>query len=417
MKVLHLNTFDVEGGASRGVYWLHTELRRVGVDSHLFVGNKSSDDSTVTSYKGVFDSAFFRMRRGIEHYLPSLYKKRRSGPFSPVSFPTNIGSYIDKLNPDVVNFHWVQAGFIHPLDLARVKKPIVWTLRDMWPFTGGCHYSEGCELYASTCRSCPHLGTTSAWDMSYAVWKMKQRSWYRSQFTLVAISHWLADCARKSSLLGDQRIEVIHNAVDINKFRPHDKNLARRLFGIDPSKRVILFGALNAIRDERKGYHELVAALQHLAQTSNLSSDTDVVIFGASRPKNEPQYGFRLHYLGRLYDDVTISLAYSAADVTVVPSLEEAFGKTAIESMACGTPVVCFDATGLAEIVEHRQSGYKAKAFEPEDLARGIEWALSYPDPQSLTFQARERVVNHFSLKFQVERYRDLYDELLASSI
>ena len=136
-------------------------------------------------------------------------------------------------------------------------------------------------------------------------------------------------------------------------------------------------------------------------------------MFGSSQPQNAPDFGFKTHYLGSLADDISLITLYSAVDVMVVPSLQEAFGLTAGESMACGTPVVAFGATGLLDIVEHQKTGYLAKPFESEDLACGIEWVLNAPIYDELCVNAREKVVREFDSKVVAGKYVELYKEVI----
>jgi glycosyltransferase involved in cell wall biosynthesis len=143
--------------------------------------------------------------------------------------------------------------------------------------------------------------------------------------------------------------------------------------------------------------------------------DSELVIFGASEPPDPPNFGMPTHYMGYFRDDISLALLYSAADVMIVPSVQEAFGLTALEAMACGTPVVAFNATGLRDIVMHQQTGYLAQPYEPEDLARGIVWVLEDEARlKQLSVQARERVEREFDVRLQAQRYADLYAELLS---
>jgi glycosyltransferase involved in cell wall biosynthesis len=176
----------------------------------------------------------------------------------------------------------------------------------------------------------------------------------------------------------------------------------------------LLFGATSgATGDPRKGLPLLQTALKCFAQ-SHPTESLELVIFGADAPSSPPDFGFKAHYLGQLHDDVTLALAYSAADGMVVPSVQEAFGQTASEALACGTPVIAFKATGLKDIVEHQQQGYLATPFDPEDLARGIDWVLSERDRhRQLRHQARQRAITEFNQQLQAQRYLSLFTELI----
>jgi glycosyltransferase involved in cell wall biosynthesis len=322
---------------------------------------------------------------------------------------------VQQLAPDLINLHWVCNGYLQIETMAKFNKPLVWTLHDMWPFTGGCHYPQECDRYTDSCGTCPRLKSQQDWDLSHWVWQRKIKAWKSLDLTIVSPSLWLAECARASSLFQDLRIEVIPHGLDTETYRPIERSLARQLLKLPQDKQLVLFGAASgAIGDLRKGFHLLHAALQSLSQ-SGWQAKIELVVFGASQPEPPVDLGFRAHYLGRFHDDISLALLYAAADVMLVPSMQEAFGQTASESLACGRPVVAFNATGLKDIVEHQQNGYLAKPFEVKDLAQGIAWVLEDGDRhQKLCHHARATAVQEFTQKQQAHRYLSLYRQILA---
>lgn len=413
MKILHLSTLDGRSGAAIGTYWLHKALQAAGVDSTMLVAYKQGTDPSVLGHRNAVEKWGYLLRAKL---LPGLLLRRyprRVGSISPAMPPSWVHNRVRAINPDVINLHWVCNGFVNPGNLPRFEKPIVWTLRDMWPFTGGCHYAQSCTRYEQACGTCPLLASDDPNDITHQLWQRKATAWSDVNLTAVGISHWIADCAQRSSLFRDRRVEVIHNAVDVSKFKPVDKQRARQTLNLPPDKRFILFGAAgHPTQDRRKGFQELLAAINKL-QSDGLSHTSALVIFGSTEPGHPPNYGFETHYLGYLKDEVALARAYSACDVMVVPSLEEAFGKVAIEALACGTPVVSFNATGLKDIVQHQQCGYQAQPFDPDDLARGIAWVLEDAARwQHLSLRARERVLEAFTLEQQAQKYMQLYAEL-----
>ena len=419
MKVLHLSTADANGGAARGAYWLHKALLQADVDSHMLVADKYTSDPTVIGSSGITGSQKIRkgLRQTLEYRPLKPYKNKRPGAFSPAITPSNIAAQVEAIDPDIINLHWVAGGFLRPQDLRKFQqtrdRSLVWTLRDMWPFTGGCHYASDCTAYTSNCGSCPALGSTDANDLSRKTWLRKQAAWKDLNITLTPLSQWLAECARQSQLFSKQRIQVIPNAIDTTKYRPINPATARELLGLSPNKKLILFGALSPTADARKGFSYLRQALQHLAHEEN--TQYEAVVFGTDKPSQDLDIGLPITFLGRLHDDITLAIAYSAADVMVVPSIQEAFGKTSIEAMACGTPVVAFNTTGLKDSVVHKHNGYLATCFDPIDLANGINWALKEEHLSQLSSNARKTVEEKFTFSHQAHQYQQLYQQLLTT--
>lgn len=416
MKILHLSTFDIIGGAARAAYRIHHGLREVGADSWMLVQKKASDDRAVLGPQTAMGQIAGRTRSELSKLALRSYPKVNRSTFDPQQVPDRLFSHIAQVNPDVVNLHWILNGYLQVETLARIRKPIVWTLMDMWSFTGGCHYTQECEKYTQSCGSCPQLGSHTDQDLSRQVWQRKVKAWEKLNLTLVSPTQWLAECARSSSLFHHRRIEVIPFCLDTHTYKPIDKHAARAALNLPQDKHLILFGAVSATKDRRKGFQLLQPALQKLAQT-HLNQQANVVVFGSSQPHEPVDLGFEAHYLGHLNDNVSLCLTYAAADVFVAPSLQEAFGQTASEAMACGTPVIAFKGTGLADIVDHQQNGYLAAPFEVDDLARGIAWILEDPERHALlSATARQKAEREFALERQANQYLSLYRELCEQS-
>lgn len=414
MEILHLSTFDTIGGAARAAYRLHEGLQLVGVDSKMLVQKKASDNQAVISPKTSIGQATGRIRAELNKLFLLPYPHANQSMFSPQWIPDGLQTKIKQINPDIINLHWVANGFLQVESLKRWNKPIVWTLMDMWPFTGGCHYTQGCENYMQSCGVCPHLSSNKANDLSRQIWQRKAKTWKGLNLTIVSPTKWLADCARSSTLFKDLRIEVIPFCLDTNIYKPIDQRIARDALNLPHDKKLVLFGAIGATQDRRKGFHLLQPALQNLAK-SELGPQTEVVVFGSSKPETPIDLGFPSHYLGHLDDQTSLALAYSASDVFVAPSLQEAFGQTASESMACGTPVVAFKGTGLADIVDHQHNGYLANPFEVKDLSHGIAWVLGeQAQHQAIRQHAREKAEKEFYLALQAHRYLKLFAELCS---
>ena len=313
MKILLLNTYDQTGGAAKSAYRLLRGLRDAGVESTMLVQTKTSDDPSVISPESRIQRGFSLLRPALDGIPLAPYRSRETPIFSPQWLPDSVPGKIADLGPDVVNLHWVCHGFLRLESVVRMGKPLVWTLHDSWPFTGGCHLPFDCIRYTDSCGHCPQLGSRKPDDLSRRVWKRKASGWRGVQFTLVAPSRWMAGCARASSLFRDFRIEVIPNGLNIHLYKPIDKGYARSLLNLPEDKHLLLFGTMGATQDKNKGFHHLVAAL-HRMKDSGWREKMDLVLFGTSSLAGHEIPGFKIHVLGRLHDDTSLALAYAASD-------------------------------------------------------------------------------------------------------
>ena len=321
---------------------------------------------------------------------------------------------IKKVKPDVIHLNWICKGAISISDLGNLDTPIVWTLHDSWPFTGGCHTIVNCDKYLSTCGGCPALNSSINNDLSTFLFRKKSQTYGKlKNLTIVGVSRWISELARNSSLLGTRKVVTIPNTIDIDKFKSIPKNWAKTVLNIDPQRKVILFGGMSSLDDKNKGFQELLFSLTQLSLTF---ADFLVVVFGSAKPENELSVPFDIQYLGHLHDDISLNIAYCAADVVVVPSKQESFGQTASEAMSCGTPVVAFATTGLLDIVDHKITGYLATPNDICDLTYGIEWVLQNPNFEALSIASRTKVVNDFSYNVVSNKYISLYEEVTRYS-
>ncbi|MDY6899950.1 MAG: glycosyltransferase family 4 protein [Cyanobacteriota bacterium] len=419
MKILHLSTHDTSGGAARAAYRLHKGLQDIGLESQMLVQEKSSSDKSVIAPKTRLFQGIAKTKLTFETLPLKFYYRRTKSTFFSQWLPDRVIPQVRKIEPDIINLHWISGAFMQIESIAKFKQPLIWTLHDMWVFTGGCHVAKDCQRYTQSCGACPQLNSSSNWDLSRWIHSRKAKNWQSlinsNHLTLIAPSNWIAECAQSSSLFKNSRVEVIPHGLNTEKYRPIKQTIAREILNLPQNKKLILFGAIEATSDKNKGFHLLQPALQKLSQSTH-KDNTEVIIFGASRPENPPELGFKTHYLGHLYDDTSLSTVYSAADVMLVPSLQESFGQTASESLACGTPVVAFNATGLKDIVSHQQCGYLAQPYDVDDFAKGISWVLENSERyDKLSFYAREKAEREFTIELQAKRYSTLFETVLQA--
>ena len=412
MKLLLLNTNDISGGAAIAALVSVKGSPQSGMEAEMLVQSKKSDDYSVIGPETKLEKSVEKLSPVLDNIPVSFYKYRKKSMFSPAIVPDRILKKIKDVNPDVVHLHWITSGFIKIETLVKISKPMIWTLHDMWAFTGGCHYNEECGKYINNCGYCPILSSNKKNDLSSKIWKRKKKAWENLDLTIVTPSSWLGECAKKSSLFCNTRVEVIPNGINLNRFKIIDKNIARDILCLPQDKKLVLFGSLSALSNRRKGFSLLKETFKKYFSKKN--KDIELIIFGSSKPRDEESLGFKTYYLGRLNDEISLALIYSAADAMIVPSMQDNLPNTVMESLACGTPVVAFNIGGIPDMIDHQKNGYLAKSFETEDLAYGIKWVLEDANRrEKLSENAREKVVKEFDIVKVAKRYTDLYKDVL----
>ena len=417
VRIIHLVSQD-DGGAGRACIRLHKALLNAGIDSIVITQNKTSNTPKVQQLAQTKFQKLISKIRPILSQLPlMIYPKRVRDVFSPHLRPFTprnhlLISTLNTLKPDLVHLHWVENGFFNIKDLESIQAPMLWSLHDANPYTGGCHLvAAACVGVGTHCKKCPLLKSNSPFDISYWTFKNKAKTYTKlSNLTINGLSRWIAKSAKDSALLGNKPIVNLPNPIDTNIYRPIQKSLAREMLHIHTPKKIISFGAIGATSTPRKGFDELKAALDCLPQ--NLKDKCELLVFGSSEGQNIQD--IPTHYVGTLHDDIALVLLYSASDVFIMPSHLESFGQTALEALSCGTPVVAFDTSGLKDIITHKHNGYLAKCYDTNDLARGIEWILSLEIAkyEALAHNARSSAIKAFESSKVAHAYIDTYAQL-----
>lgn len=412
MKILYLNGADIEGGAARAATLLLQGIHTLGGNARLYVQRKFADNPLVAGPRSMAGKALGRVRPTLEQFLFGITPGKMNGPFCAAFLPDGLTGEVTNMAPDLIHLHWV-ARMMRLETLSRFAMPIIWTMHDSWAFTGGCYLPGDCTRFRESCGACPVLGSARENDLSRRIWQRKLQAWHDLNLTIIAPSRWMAARAKTSSLFCTTRVEVIPNGIDSTIFKPADKNSAREFFSLSQDKRLVLFGAKGATSDRNKGFHLLSEAMRNLAGGRGCDR-IELVIFGSAPPDSLPDPGFRTHYLGVQHDDVRLARLYAAADVFVLPSIQENLPYTVMEAMACGTPCVAFDQGGVPDLIDHEQNGYLAHPYAPDDLARGIAWVLEdSARREKLSNHARHKVEREFSVAMIAARHMELYRETL----
>jgi glycosyltransferase involved in cell wall biosynthesis len=411
LSVLHVSYTDAGHGAARAAYRIHRALLDVGaVESRMLVRRKHTDDWTVASVAtSVAAKAMALTRPDLGALAARLQRCDNSNLHSANFVPSRLAAAAG--TAEVVNLHWIGAETMSIEDVGRISKPLVFTLHDMWAFCGAEHYAadDVDARWRHGYRRSNRPASQAGFDLDRWTWRRKARSWRRLA-QVICPSRWLADCARSSALMREWPVTVIPNALDTEVFSPRDRRFCRQALGLPTERRIVLFGAVGAEADRRKGYDLLVDALR-CWQSMRRLDHVAFVIFGQSAPRHLPDLPVPPIWLGHLTDDVALALLYGAADVMVVPSRQENLVQTGTEAQACGCPVVAFATTGMSDVVHHRKTGYLASAYDTADLAGGIDWVLEDGDRrEQIGAAARERAVRLWAPAVVSAQYRQIYE-------
>jgi glycosyltransferase involved in cell wall biosynthesis len=422
LRVVHLNTVAGSGGAGVAVQRIHHSLVNAGVLSRLLVMHHHGSDEDVREYqlppshnsraaRLAHRWRRWRIAREQAPYVDTLAQ----GNFNTDRSNVHGGDLIQQLLPtDIIHLHWVAqfvdwtTFFSHlPPDV-----PVVWSLHDMNPFTGGCHYNQECPRYRNQCGKCPQLDSNRNKDLSRLVWNRKGAALNRlrtGQLTIAVHSEWFRQLAQSSSLFREFPIKLVPLGLDTNTFRPQDKQTCRAELGIDPDADVLLFVAVNTTTP-RKGFEYLKDALEAVKNRKRLQ------LVSVGRKKISPVTSIPHHHLGYIKDASMMAKIYGAADVFIMPSLYETFGQVAAEALACKTPVVAFDSGGVREVVRHEQTGYLAPVRDTEALATYLDKLLGDPDlRQRFGENGYQLIHQQFTLAHMAAGYREVYESAIGA--
>ncbi|RJQ82998.1 MAG: glycosyltransferase [Desulfobacteraceae bacterium] len=419
MKVVHLNTLDT-GGAATAAYRIHKCLEAEGLDSSMLVLQKTNPDPGVRSLCATAPGDLL-VQKSFQRWQALLrnYPRRPRGLelFSDSAATISLNQLQEVKAADIIHLHWV-AGLFNYTDLASLcsGKQVVWTLHDMNPFTGGCHYAGQCRKYMQQCGGCPQLGSAGEDDLSRCTWKTKAQAYADVDLTLAAPSRWLGACIAESGLMARFPLHIIPYGLPLTRFRPVPGPAVRKHFNIPETAQIVLFGA-DDTSNPRKGFAYLVNALKLLDSRKYTSEKLCLLVFGNFFKQPPGDLPFKIFSAGRIENQQGLAQLYSAADLFVLPSLEDNLPNTAIEAMACGTPVVGFDSGGIVDIIDHQFTGFLAATGNASRLADGMDWVLS-ACAQGTPFgqRCRSKAENAFSAHTQAQAYLQLYDQLKAKA-
>ena len=381
LNIVLLSYHNQNGGAGIACGRLAEALRKAGHQVSYLVQEKTGNDSSIELTNSPWRKALNWIRFILERlaYLPYEKNKEVRFLFNPGKFGQDLSQHPLIQQADIIHLHWVNFGMLSIQNIKQLLatgKPIYWTLHDMWAFTGGCHHSGECLNFQASCGNCQEfLKNPAANDLSNQIWNEKFKAFQQPNLHIITCSDWLKERAALSSILKNQPIQSIPNAIDTSIFKPADKQSAKCILGLDPSKKHILFVAMR-VNAPKKGFSYLEKALKGLD-----SSTTELIVVGNAQ--DLPELQLKAHIMGHISSPEKMIQIYQAADVFVTPSLEENLPNTLMEALACGTPCVGFAIGGIPEMIDHQVNGYVAHYLSAEDLSAGLIWTLENAPEQA----------------------------------
>lgn len=409
MRVLIVNTSERTGGAAVAAHRLMDALNNNGVKAKMLVRDKETDQLTVSALPQSWRQQWNFLWERFVVWTHLHFRREHLFEIDIANCGTDITKLPEFQEADIIHLHWINQGMLSLNNIRKILesgKPVVWTMHDIWPATAICHYCRGCEQYQVECTKCPLLPGGS---MAKRVWRQKVRMLQSQCITFVCCSEWLAGEAKKSALLAEQRIVSIPNAIDSRVFCPQNKQQARQTLGLPVDRRIILFVS-QRVTDPRKGMNYFVEAIQMLVQQHpGMRENTGVAILGGHAEEVASRLALPSYPLGYVSDPQRIVSVYNAADVFVLPSLEDNLPNTLMEAMACGVPCVSFRVGGIPEMIDHQSNGYVAQPCDANDLAYGIHYVLAEADYDELSHECVKKVARCYSQQSVANRYIEEY--------
>lgn len=409
MNILIISTSDIHGGAAIAAFRLMNALRAEGQYAKMLVRDRLSDNENVIQIGSEYKNKWnFYWERG-NIFLKNRFSRENLFDISIANTGVSVTETPEFKQADVIHLHWINQGMLSASEIGNILasgKKVVWTMHDMWAFTGICHHAGVCRNYERECGSCPYLISASPDDLSHAVFLQKKSAYANGKITFVACSQWLGQLAANSPLTDGHTVVSVPNPINTGTYRPKDKMQARKTLGLPADKKIVLFAAVKA-SDKRKGMDYLTEASRLMEQRAD---DILFLIAGNNGEEMERQLSLPARSAGYVSAEKMPDL-YNAADVFVTPSLQENLPNTIMEAMACGTPCVGFNIGGIPEMIEHGKTGYVAEYKNARDLANGLVWTLFVADSETLSANAREKAATNYAENRIVKQYMEIYAE------
>ncbi len=420
MRILIINTSERTGGAAVAAGRLVEALKNHGVKAKMLVRDKQTDRITTIALGGGWKQLRKFLWERLIIWMHSGFRRERLFSVDIANAGNDITRLPEFQEADLIHLHWVNQGMLSLKGIRKILasgKPIVWTMHDMWPCTGICHHARSCAAFQSTCGNCPMIYSEKQHDLSTRIFNKKQQLYDSGGIHFVTCSHWLEGMAKQSALLAHQPVSVIPNPIPTNLFRPLNRQETRQALQLPTEGKLLLFGSVK-LTDKRKGIDYMVEACRLLAeQHPQLKEELGLLAVGMHAAELQPLVPFKVHNMGYVRDEQRLVQIYNAADLYVIPSLDENLPNTIMEAMACGIPCVGFPTGGIPEMIDHLHNGYLTQAQQADQLAEGIYTLLTTPDYSTLSRQAIAKVNSCYSESTVAHQYTTLYAQLLKKTL
>lgn len=417
MRVLLLNTAERTGGAAIAANRLMNALLNEGIRARMLVRDKATPDRHVVALTPSWRLKWNFLWERFCIWAANRFHRHRLFDVDIANTGTDVTTLPEFRQADIIHLHWINQGFLSLKDLRRILqsgKPVVWTMHDMWPFTGICHYTQGCERYLAECRNCPVLLHGGEHDLSNRTFSKKQQLLGESNIEFVGCSNWLAEMARSSRLLRGKNIWSIPNAINTQLYHPTDKAGARHRNGLPQDRHLLLFAAFK-ITNPIKGIDYLCRAIDCLmAQHPEMKDTLSLVAVGREAGALMERLPIPVYPMGYITDEHRMVELYNAVDLFLIPTLQDNLPNTIVEAMACAVPCVGFNVGGLPQMIDHLHNGYIARYKDAADFANGIHWALTDGNYDQLSEMALRKATGAYSEHSIARQYIEVYNLALS---
>lgn len=412
MKILHLSHGDSIGGAAKFSFRTHSSLLQAGIESQIWVSSKKLRDSNVLVL-GEENGKLLPMIRAkaaqqSDRLICNLEQSRVRKHLSPGWVGALASNRINESDSDIVHAHWINGGLISIRQLGKINKPVVWSMLDFWPVMGAEHYSDigqnsrWVQGFDKTPRD-PH---SFGFDICRISAGMKRRYW--GHFHSVVPGQWMHTQVRKSALFPFLTSTVIPPALDTETYFPLDKRYARKQLGISPDVVIVGYGGGTSRRKGWDIFREIVS------RDLEINSNLEFLVFGSDFLPSEIESRYPIRQLGKIKNEEYLRLAYSSMDVLIMPSLMDTYGLIAQEAQSCGVPVICFDDTGVSDVIADNFSGIAIKGFNVTAVIHTLHNLINHPEKlENMSKSARKRAIDNWKYDIVSRKYIELYEDIL----